>query len=84
MTPLQLQKSSEPLRHDPRTLPGSAEMLDLKQRRAFRSASGLLLVCADEKVALLEVSETRTPYRKKSRWPGDGDLGLGSMRRLLF
>jgi hypothetical protein len=58
-------------------------MLDLKQRRACRSASELLLVCADEKVALLEVRETRTPYRKKSRWRGDGDLGLGSIG-LLF
>jgi hypothetical protein len=79
LIPLQLQKLSESSRHDRRTLCGSAEMLDLKQRRACRSASELLVVCAAEKVALLQDRKMSTPCRRNRKQLGDGGLDSGSM-----
>ena len=52
VTPRQPQKLS--LRHDRRTPAGSLEMPDLKQRRACRSSSVLLVACADENMIVLE------------------------------
>lgn len=54
LTPRQPQKLSDSLRHDPRTLAGSLEMPALKQRRACRSSSVLLVACADENTIVLE------------------------------
>ena len=54
VTPRQPQKLSESLRHDPRTRADPLEMPDLKQRRACRSLSDLLLACADVNTTVLE------------------------------
>lgn len=68
LTPCQLQKLSESLRHDPRTPAGSLEMPDLKQRRACRSLSELLLACADESIIVLEDRNMRRLQRRKGAW----------------
>lgn len=68
VTPCQLQKLSESLCHDPRTPSGSLEMPDLKQRRACRSSSVLLLACADVNIIVLEERTMRMVQRRKSAW----------------
>lgn len=68
VTPCQPQKLSESLRHDPRTPAGSLEMPDLKQRRACRSSSVLLVACADENIIVLEDRNMRMVQRRKSAW----------------
>jgi hypothetical protein len=66
VTPFQLQKLSESLRHDARTPLGSWEMPDLKQRRACRSSSVLLLICCDESGRVAKDREMKAPHRKNS------------------
>jgi hypothetical protein len=64
VTPCQLQKLRESFCHDPRTPAGSLEMPDLKQRRACRSSSVLLVACADENTIVLEDKNMRVQRRK--------------------
>jgi hypothetical protein len=66
VTPCQLQKLRESLCHDPRTPAGSLEMPDLKQRRACRSSSVLLVACADENIDVLEDKTMRVQRRKRA------------------
>lgn len=65
LTPRQPQKLSESALHDVRTRRGSSEMPDLKQSRAWRSASDLLPGCADENAELFE-RKTRTLVHRRS------------------
>jgi hypothetical protein len=74
LTPPQLKKLSESVRHDPRTPLGSAEMPDLKQSRAWRSASDLLPGCAEENVALVDRKTKMLHSRSVCAWRRDGDL----------
>jgi hypothetical protein len=66
VTPCQSQKLRESLRHDLRTPAGSLEMPDLKQRRACRSSSVLLVACADENIMMLEYKNMRVQRRKSA------------------
>lgn len=68
VTPCQLQKLSDSLRHDLRTPAGSLETPALKQRRAWRSSSDLLLACADVNTIVLEDRNMRMAQRRKSAW----------------
>ena len=70
VTPCQLQKLSDSLLHDPRTTAEFPETPDLKQRRACRSSSDLLLVCdcADESGTVVEDSNMKRLHRKKCAW----------------
>lgn len=74
LTPRQLQKLSESVLHDPRTPCGSAEMPDLKQSRAWRSASDLLPGCAEENVESFDRKMKMLHRRSVCAWRGDGDL----------